>query len=126
MKVSFYFLSLILICLLSSCNNLQKTNPNNISVEILGLEQPDSIKLVSFNNSEGVVAKNGNPYLFNFGNTINDAFVMDVFKNGKTHSKKIFLDGEIHGNKKGYSSPYGIMTSCIIYDMGTYIGSCMP
>lgn len=94
MKVSFYFLSLILICLLSSCNNLQKTNPNNISVEILGLEQPDSIKLVSFNNSEGVVAKNGNPYLFNFGNTINDAFVMDVFKNGKTHSKKIFLDGK--------------------------------
>ena len=27
-------------------------------------------------------------------NTIKDAFVLDVFKNGKSHSKKIFLDGE--------------------------------
>lgn len=94
MKVSFYCLSLILIGLLSSCNNRQNTNPNSISVEILGAEQPDSIKVVSFNNSEGIIAKNGNPYSFNFSHTINDAFVMDVFKNGKTYSKKIFLDGE--------------------------------
>lgn len=94
MKTSFYSLFLIFLSALCACSNLQKTNPNSISVELLGAEQPDSIKLVSFNNSEGVVAKNGNPYLFNFNNTIEDAFVLDVFNNGNIYSKKLFLDGE--------------------------------
>ena len=94
MKIPSYFLFLILLSVLSACSTHQKTNPNSISVEILGAEQPDSIKLVSFNNSEGGVVKKGNPYLFNFSDTIRDAFVMDVFKKVKTHSKKIFLDGE--------------------------------
>lgn len=94
MKVTFYCLSLFLIILLSACSHLGKSNPNSISIEIKGDVQPDSIKLVSFNNSEGLIAKNGNPYVFNFGNAIHDAYVIDVFKNGKTDSKKLFLDGE--------------------------------
>lgn len=94
MRTSFYFLFLTSIGLLGSCSNLQKTHPNSISLEFLGAAQPDSIKLVSFNNSEGVVAKNGNPYIFNFNNTIHDAFVIDVFNKGEKYSKKIFLDGK--------------------------------
>ena len=82
-KIPFYFLVIILSSALSACNTLQKTNPNRISVEILGTEQPDSIKLISFKNSEGGIVKKGNPYLFIFSDTIKDAFLMDVFKKGK-------------------------------------------
>ena len=92
MKNCFFCLAFILV--LSGCSNLQNTNSNSISVEILGNEQPDSIKIVSFNNSEELVAKSGNPYRFNFDNTISDAFFINVFKNGKIYSKKVFLDGK--------------------------------
>jgi len=94
MKPTYYFLSFILLCVLSACDNPQKTNPNSISIEILGTVQPDSIKLVSYNNSEGYVAKDGNPHLFNFNSVIYDSYVMDAYKNEKTFSKKLFLDGE--------------------------------
>ncbi|MBU2928062.1 TlpA family protein disulfide reductase [Winogradskyella psychrotolerans] len=93
MKVSVYILALCLIGLFCSCDTLKTTDPNSISVEILGEAQPDSIKVVSYNNSEGISSKHGNPYTFNFSKAINDAFIINVFKDEKTYSKKVFLNG---------------------------------
>lgn len=92
MKASFAFL--FFICLLTSCDDLQQTNTKRISIEIIGDKQPDSIKLVSYNKSNGIVSKNQNPYIFNFADSINDAYAIDVFKDGELTSKKIFLGGE--------------------------------
>ena len=94
MKIYFFVISIISICLFSSCNPLKKGNPNRISIEIKEGVEADSIKIVSYNNSEVIIAKTGNPYHFNFSDTINDAYVIDVFKDGKKSSKKIFLNGE--------------------------------
>ena len=94
MRNLFSFLPIAFLLVLSGCSNGKNTSANSISIEILGNEQPDSIKVVSFNNSEGLIAKSGNPYLFSFSKSISDAFVIDVYKNEKTYSKKLFLDGE--------------------------------
>jgi hypothetical protein len=72
----------------------KRSNTDRISVEIVGNIQPDSLKMLSFNNSEGLVVKSGNPYYFNFKDSINDAYSLTFYKDGTAYSKKLFLNGK--------------------------------
>jgi hypothetical protein len=79
---------------LISCNTAENSNTNTISVEIVGEVQPDSLKMLNFNNSEGLVVKSGHPYHFNFKDSISDAYSLTFYKSGTAYSKKLFLDGK--------------------------------
>lgn len=94
MKLAHCHLYFIFACLLMACNTHDNSSPNSISIEIEGEIQADSIKMISFNNSEEIVAKEGHVYQFNFNAPINDAYTIVIFKNGSAFSKKIVLDGE--------------------------------
>ncbi len=89
-----YLFCFIFLSLLTACDARDKSNPNSILIEIKGEVQPDSIKMVSFNNSEEIVEKKGPPYEFKFNTPINDAYNVVLFKNGSAYTKKIVLDGE--------------------------------
>lgn len=94
MNVFRYLFSFIFLCALTSCNTNENSGTNLISVEIVGEIQPDSLKMLSFNNSEGLVLKTENPYYFNFKDSINDAYSLTFYKSGIAYSKKLFLDGK--------------------------------
>lgn len=81
-----------LILLLQSCENHKNTN--SISIDIQGTIQPDSIQLLNYNNAEAITLKgSGSPFIFRQSQPVNDAFKLNIFKDGNVLSKKVFLDG---------------------------------
>ncbi|MCT4630474.1 thioredoxin-like domain-containing protein [Winogradskyella sp.] len=104
MKFRFNLLLLTCLCftfVFFACNGSKSTNPNTISIEISGTNQPDSIQLLNYNKSEAItITTNERPFIFHQKDTIHDAFKINVFNNKKVSSKKIFLNGK-HINLKG-------------------------
>lgn len=81
-----------LILLLQSCENHKNTN--SISIDNQGTIQPDSIQLLNYNNAEAITLKgSGSPFIFHQSQPVNDAFKLNIFKDGNVLSKKVFLEG---------------------------------
>ncbi|GAB4158809.1 MAG: hypothetical protein Tsb0033_12490 [Winogradskyella sp.] len=78
--------------LIHSCSKTKNTN--SISIDIQGTIQPDSIQLLNYNNAEAITLKgSGSPFIFHQSQPVNDAFKLNIFKDGNVLSKKVFLEG---------------------------------
>ena len=82
--MKFNFLHFIVLLLLTqSCSN--QKNTNSISIDVLGEVRPDSIQLLNYNHSEAITLKGSDtPFQFKQTQPVNDAFKINIFKDGKS------------------------------------------